>query len=193
MKPEQVPFNASISAAIRERNVTILRALLLAEPRQTRAYTPFAGGTWLHYAAREGFLEAVRLLLSLGVDVNAAGARDKRAPICDACLGGHEDIVKELLARGASLDTSDPVRNPLFAAIVGRNPAVVRTLLEGGIDAAVRYDGPSMKDMDAIAFAIESGEIAIAEEIAESLVGGDPTALSQLLERANRAVRISNT
>lgn len=38
---------------------------------------------------------------------------------------------------------------------------IVQFLIEQGIDSLVRYTGESMKDMDAIAFARERGEIKI--------------------------------
>jgi len=161
---EQVRFNPSISAAIRNRNITVLRELFAAEPQQLRAITPFAGGTWLHYAAREGDIDAVRLLLSLGLNVDVGDAREGRAPICDASLGGHEDVVEALLDAGAALDTSEPVRNPLFAAIIGRSLPIVRLLLSRHVESNVRYDGPSMNNMDAVAFALERGEVEIAKE-----------------------------
>lgn len=103
MSNEVTKFNPKISAAIRERNLPALRELLSAEPQQIRAFTPFAGGTWLHYAAREGDIDAVRYLISQGLDVNVGDFREGRAPICDACLGGHEEVVRLLLASGQSL------------------------------------------------------------------------------------------
>lgn len=189
---DQVPFNPKISAAIRNRDIAALRDLLTAEPQQIHAFTPFAGGTWLHYAARQGDADAVQLLMSLGVDVNAGDARDGRAPICDACFGGHEDIVRLLLGAGAKLDTSDPVRNPLFAAVVGRSLPVAKLLLESGMDAGVRYEGPSMKQMDAVAFAIESGETEIANEVARKLANDNVEGVSRILEKARSVAEMNN-
>src|SRR5438128_3188946 len=134
---EQVRFNPKISSAIRSRDFSALKELLIAEPAQIRAFTPFAGGTWLHYAARESDIDAVRLLLSLGLDVNVGDAREGRAAICDASLGGHEEVVRVLLDAGSRLDTSEPVRNPLFSAIIGRSLPVVKLLLAQGIDTEV--------------------------------------------------------
>jgi len=132
-----------------------LQALLEAEPEQITAFTPFAGGTWLHYAARDGDAHIVSYLLSRGIDVNIGDAREGRAPLCDACAGNNPDVVRLLLASGSSIDTTDSVRNPLFAAIIGRSPDSVTLLLDRGMDTSVAYDSPRMKQMDAVAFALE--------------------------------------
>jgi ankyrin repeat protein len=189
---KQARFNPSISAAIRNRNLAVLRDLLSSDPQQLNAITPFAGGTWLHYAAHEGDIDAVRLLLSLGLNVNVGDAREGRAPICDASLGGHEDVVKALLDAGAALDTSEAVRNPLFAAIIGRSLPIVRLLLSRHIETNVQYDGPSMKKMGAVAFALERGEVEIAKEVALWSAGGDEKLATQMLERGREVARLNN-
>jgi ankyrin repeat protein len=189
---EQVRFNPRISAAIRSRDLGALKELLAAEPGQVRAFTPFAGGTWLHYAAHEGDLDAVQLLLSLGLDVNVGDARDGRKAICDASSGGREEVARELLEAGSKLDTSEPVRNPLFAAIQGKSLPIVRMLLSRGIDSEARYTGPSMKSMDAVAFALERGEVEIAKEIAKWNAKGDEKFAAQILERARKVAASNN-
>ena len=50
--------------------------------------------------------------------------------------------------------------NPLFARIVGRSPEVAYLLLERGIDTRVRYNTETMKNMDAVAFAMMWGRVA---------------------------------
>jgi len=60
------------------------------------------------------------------------------------------------------LDTSEPQRNPLFAAIYGGHLAVAQLLVERGIDTSVKYNGDSMKGMDAYEFALEGGHFGIA-------------------------------
>jgi len=51
----------------------------------------------------------------------------------------------------------------LFAAIYGGHMDIVRFLIESGVDAHVKYTGEFMKNMDAVAFAREQGQIEIAE------------------------------
>jgi ankyrin repeat protein len=192
VESERVRFNPEISAAIRARNLRALQTLLEAEPEQVGAFTPFAGGTWLHYAAREGDIEAVQHLLSLGIDVNTGDARDGRSALCDACWGGHANVVQLLLNAGAVIDTSDSERNPLFSAIVGRSIASARMLLECGVDTAVEYSGSSMKPMDAIAFAFERGELEIADLIARWDAANDDEA-QRRLERARQVAEWNNS
>ena len=182
-------FNPKISAAIRAKDLPGLQSLLEAEPEQVTAFTPFAGGTWLHYAAREGDVDAVCYLLSLGIDANVGDAREGRSPLCDACLGDHPHIVRLLLKSGGSIDTTEAVRNPLFAAIVGRSPASVTLLLDHGVDTTVAYNGPRMKQMDAVAFALEQGEREIAQTIAQQ---GSPVDVEGRLNEAGRIAALNN-
>lgn len=186
---KEVRFNPAISAAIRAKDLPALRELLNAEPEQVTAFTPFAAGTWLHFAAREGDEDAVRHLLSLGIDVNVGDSREGRAPLCDAYLGNHPNIVQRLLASGASIDTTEPVRNPLFAAITGRSPESAAVLLAHGLDTKVTYDGPHMTQMDAVAFALERGEQDIARAIAEK---DSPMNIENRLSDARRVAALNN-
>jgi uncharacterized protein len=184
-----VRFNPAISAAIRAKNLPELKQLLDAEPEQTAAFTPFAGGTWLHFAAREGDADAVTHLISLGVDVNVKDSREGRSPLCDACLGDQPHIVRLLLSSGASIDTTEPVRNPLFSAIVGRSATSAAILLAHGMDTKVAYSGPRMTQMDAVAFAMERGEQGIAKLIA---VNDCPAGVEHRLHEARRIAAFNN-
>lgn len=60
------------------------------------------------------------------------------------------------------MDVSDPRSNPLFGAILSGNLENVKLLIESGIDINVKYNGESMKNMDALAFAIERRQKKIA-------------------------------
>ena len=77
------------------------------------------------------------------------------------------EIVKFLIDSGAMLDTSESVRNPLFAAIVGgisdSHTAVAQLLIDSGIDTKVKYNGKYMTDWDALAHAKEWGRSEIVE------------------------------
>lgn len=192
MNSEHVQFNPKISTAIRNRNFSALKELLSAEPEQIRAYTPFGGGTWLHYAAGEGDVDAVRLLLSLGSDVNVGDFREGRRAICDASMFGHENVVKVLLGAGSKLDTSESIRNPLFAAIIGRSVEIVKLLLDYEIDSSIRYTGESMKNMDAIAFALERGEREIAAVIARHNANDDAAKAESLLAEGMEIAKLNN-
>jgi len=182
MKQNEVRFDPRISAAIRDRDLSALQQAIEADPQQVRAFTPFAAGTWLHFAAREGNEKAVRYLLSRSIDVNVGDAREGRNALCDACLGGHAEVAKLLLRSGALIDVSDPVRNPLFSAIVGRSVECAKLLLEAGADTTVSYSGGSMEQMTALAFAIERGEMEIATMIARAETSSESEAQNKLDE-----------
>jgi len=61
------------------------------------------------------------------------------------------------------MDVDDSVRNQLFCAIQEQNTEIAKLLLDRGIDFRVRYTGKQMKNMDAMAFALEWGATEIVE------------------------------
>ncbi len=147
--------------AIEEKDLSRVVTLFDAYPDYLKVITPF--GTWLHVASSEGALKIVKLLVRLGVDVNAIGGTFNACAINRAASRGHYDIVKYLLSCGAIMDMTEPDRNPLFAAIYGGHKDIVKLLLDSGIDASVRYTGDYMQNMDAYDFAVERGQTEIAE------------------------------
>jgi len=76
------------------------------------------GMTALHYAAREGRVEAVRMLLDAKVDIDALTRGDRSSPLLVAVINGHYDLAMMLLQRGAdpNLASEDGVA-PLFATV----------------------------------------------------------------------------
>lgn len=149
-----------IKNAIKQGDVDKIKELINDKSTLTMM-TPF--GTWLHVASSYGKLGIVKLLISMGADINAKAGVFGGSAINEAANEGHSDIVDYLISCGALLDTSEPERNPLFGAIMSGSRDIVRHLLEKGINASVRYTGDYMKDMDAYAFAIERGQTEIAE------------------------------
>ena len=176
-----IVFSRELSSAIREDNVNIIRTILDNEPEQLRIFTPFARGTWLHYAAGEGKNSIVKEFLDRGLDVNEPAKDDGRFPIVDAALYARGQIVRLLLERGALLDVNASSRNSLFAAIAARSIDCARLLIDAGIDTRVRYNSPTMIDMDAVAFAMMEGPHDIARLIALHNADGD-------VEAAERAM-----
>jgi ankyrin repeat protein len=73
---------------------------------------PMGGLTALHYAARQGHVEAVRSLLDLGADINSVTG-DTTTPLMTAVINGRFDLAMELLERGA---------NPSLATMAGGTP-----------------------------------------------------------------------
>lgn len=173
---EEPRFNFAVADAIDSRDSATVRAIFLKHPEQSDVFTPFAGGTWLHYAARESTAEIVEVLLNLGLDPNRGDRWEGRLPLTDASRSGDVAKTKCLLDNGSRIDVSTSVRNPLFSAILGGSPEVTRLLLERAVDSRVRYDSETMKNMDAVAFAIMQGEHEIAHIIALHNAGGDEVA-----------------
>jgi uncharacterized protein len=122
--------------------------------------TPF--GTWLHVAAAKGQLQIVKLLVERGLPVNCKGGVYGGGALNEAASSGHLDIVQYLVQQGAELDVSTPEANPLFGAISNGHQDIADYLVKCGIDTSVSYNGKSMKDMNALKFAMEQGEKEIA-------------------------------
>jgi ankyrin repeat protein len=81
----------------------------------------------LALAAQHGHADAVRLLLDAGEDpnrFNPEGTHAHSTPLHQAVLGGHEEVVRLLVARGARLDIRDTVwrGTPLGWAEHGGSP-----------------------------------------------------------------------
>jgi uncharacterized protein len=90
-----------------------------AARREERVFgaTIVGGMTALHFAAREGHVDAVRELVAGGADVNLVNG-EKTSPIVEAIINGHVDIAKELLDHGADpkLANVDGL-TPLYAIV----------------------------------------------------------------------------
>lgn len=76
------------------------------------------GLTPLLFAAREGNMETVKVLLDAGAPVGQASEGDHTSPMLMAAINGHFDIARLLLERGASPNQmSDAGATPLYATI----------------------------------------------------------------------------
>ena len=76
------------------------------------------GHTALMLAARSGYVDAVKLLVAAGADVNQNSVGDKTSPMLIAAINGHFDLAKWLLDQGA--DPNAAAANgvtPLYAAL----------------------------------------------------------------------------
>lgn len=166
-----------IREAIKQGDVNGVAALLADDKRRLQMMTVF--GTCLHVAAAHGKLEIVKLLVVLGANINARGGIAGGAPINQAAAYGHLEIIKYLLSCGATLDVSEPERNPLFSAIYGGHMDVVNLLVDYGIDVEIKYSGRRMKNMDAVEFAKERGQIDIAKVLAEHWFTSPPLEIDE--------------
>ncbi len=80
------------------------------------------GNSALHFASREGQVDAVQELLASGADINQGSATDSMTPLVQSIITGHYDLAKYLLDHGANpnLATKKEGLTPLWAAIDSR-------------------------------------------------------------------------
>ena len=111
------------------------------------AEIPQGGYTPLLFAARVGDLPSARLLAAAGADVNDQPPYGTSATVV-AAHSGHGDVAAFLLARGADPNAADAGYTALHAAILHKNTALVRALLDHGADpeAPVRASTPVRRD-----------------------------------------------
>ena len=177
--------------AIQAQDCDLIQRLLSENPDQVNWKTPFGSQTWLGYAAQIGKLDSARALVGAGICVNSGDGRDDRKPICSAAANGHYELVSYLISNGSDLDVSLSVRNPLFAAILGRSERIVRLLLEAGIESKTRYNSQTMKNMDAVAFALMQGELECAKTIALWNSEGNSSLAETALKEADNIAEIN--
>jgi ankyrin repeat protein len=111
-------------------------------------------------AAQAGDAPGVARLLDLGLDLNAVDAQGCTA-LLRACGGGHVELVRELLARGANPDlTAHSGATCLSVALTARQIEVVWALVESGVSVEQRLPGGITPLM--IAAALGQGQAIIA-------------------------------
>lgn len=95
--------------------------------------------TPLHYAAKSGHAEVVKVLLEARADTEARYGMDGRTSLHHAVIYRYEGMVKVLLREGADIEATDNVgQTPLHLAAHYDHERVVRILLEAGANKAAR-------------------------------------------------------
>ncbi|KAL8729443.1 MAG: hypothetical protein Q9181_005000 [Wetmoreana brouardii] len=130
---------------------TLIQELLRKGANIDEAYQH--GNTSLQYAARNGNVKVMELLLELGADVNAPGSRDGGRALWHAAASGSDRAVQILIDKGAEIDaipyeegegTSD--ESALVTACENGHLSTARLLLAAGADvnaAAKKNDATS--------------------------------------------------
>ena len=116
------------------RNSTFLRAAyagqrdvvekMLADGEKVDTKDPRYGGTALIYAAQQGHIDIVKLLLDNHADINAMSKLGQTA-LAQAAFHKHLDVVKLLLEHGAKLD--ERLRPGVLKSVEG-NPELIKML-----------------------------------------------------------------
>ena len=106
--------------------------------RRARA-TAMGGLTALHFAARDGQMNAARALVEGGADVNQPSGADKSTPLVIAISSGHYELGKFLLDHGADPNRAND--DGLDAALRDGREAV-----RAGVMVADPADRPGARD-----------------------------------------------
>lgn len=132
-----------IHVAVESRNISVVRHLLSVDPtcvndRDGRGRTP------LYLAALVDQPDILTLLLQKGGDPNiGASWKGNARPLHVASRNGHAEIVRRLIAAGATVNIKDDDGDtPLLLAARSGSAEVVQLLIEAGADVTCRnrYD-----------------------------------------------------
>jgi ankyrin repeat protein len=134
--------------------------------------------TALHWAARQGDLETVRMLLHAGGNVRATTRLGGYTPLLVACQMGHAPVIQALVQAGADARsaTTAGATTLMLAAASGRVDAV-KTLMAAGAEVDARE--PARQET-ALMFAVASNRVDVAKLLLAS--GADVTATSKVID-----------
>src|ERR1700683_4933882 len=115
---------------------------LLAGNRSLVSAQPSDGWTPLHLAAFFGKLDAARLLLNKGAEVNARSTNAmENMPLHAAAAGKHAEVARLLIDRGASVDARQHGGwTPMHAAAQNGDVPFATILVEAGADVSARAE-----------------------------------------------------
>lgn len=142
------PKPKALIEAVDTKNLAKARELLETSADPTA--TDENGFTALGYAVKNHDLDAVRLLLSAGVDIDEPQGRSEVPPLLMAAAAGAIEIFEELLVLGAELKaTTEAGTSALGLAVVyGRRELVAKIEATGWVEGTTLgiYSSPSLAD-----------------------------------------------
>jgi ankyrin repeat protein len=169
-----------------------------AEPREK--WLPPGGLTSLEFAARQGCVDCIPVLVGAGADINAVD-QDGITPLLSAIINGHYDAAGVLIEKGANPNIADRTgRTPLYAAVdfhtmpISNRPApkevdneltsldVIKTLLakDADVNAQLKQQVPYRTKLD-------RGDDTMlttgTTPLLRAAKAGDVTAMKLLLEK----------
>ena len=145
-----------LKQAAARNDVAALRQLLDAGHKADER-----GDTWtaLIWAARTGAVDAVRVLLDAGADINLPGSSGDNwdaTPLQHAILERQPAVVRVLLDRGAEVNRgAGGSLAPLLLAAGDSDPAILKLLLAHGADPSVQDE----RGATALARAVSAGSL----------------------------------
>lgn len=130
-------FTPIMAACVRREQSDVVAALIRAGADVN--HQSVAQGTALHQAAAAGALRSIELLLDAQANPNANSGRSGVVPLMLAVQHGRTEVVKLLLARGASVNATSPeLSTPLLLAASQRKTEIAKLLLAAGADQTAR-------------------------------------------------------
>ena len=91
--------------------------------RDNHKETPMGGMTALHFAARQGHMDAIRALVEVGADIDQVSVADQTSVLTSAIINAHLDIGSFLVEAGADPNlASVDGQAPLYATIDAQWP-----------------------------------------------------------------------
>jgi ankyrin repeat protein len=141
--------------------------------------SPSSKNNVLHETAAHGHIEAVRFLLSEGMDVNAPGEDDQQALHFAAATGN--DLLVQLLVESGAQTTTQVWwhKTPLHVAAGCGFPSLVELFLNLGIDPMIQYE-PDRPNRTALHEAAHNGREDVVAVLLDH--GCDPDFLDYMEE-----------